>query len=472
MSDDTAADQALPRELHVAFETAVEEPAVADVDPADNASRKDSTASPPVPAEHASFVPPTDPADEPIPSIPATPAFPGMEAPAGRSWTLPVETVAPAPPSEPPPDPSSQERRPQRGWLATIGLVFAGSVLGAALALGVGAWLAEDDPSPPVTVVERVQTRILTPEESGTPASAVAERVLPSIVAVEISAGSSGPFLTAGSGSGVVLTSGGRIVTNAHVVESSGQVRVVFPDGRTYEARVLGEDALTDIALLEIDATGLQPIELGSTTELAIGDPAIAVGNPLGLTGGPSVTVGVVSAFDRRVQTSIDSELFGMLQTDAPITRGSSGGALVDREGRLIGITTAIGVSDVGAEGLGFAVPVELMTKIADDLLEFGEARHPFLGITGVTEFVDTGDGAVVPGGVSVSSVLTDTAAELAGIQPGDVILSFDGNAVVTMDQLIVDLRRYRVGDIVTIEILRNGETSDLAVTLLQRPEV
>jgi S1-C subfamily serine protease len=248
-------------------------------------------------------------------------------------------------------------------------------------------------------------------------------------------------------------------------------VQVIFADGRTYPAEIVGGDTLTDIAVLRIDAVGLTPIELGSSEGLEIGDTAIAVGSPLGLQGGPSVTVGVVSAFDRRVRTAVDSQLFGMLQTDAPITRGSSGGALVDAEGRLIGITTAIAVSDVGAEGLGFAIPVELVTKITGDLVANGEVQHAFLGITGTTYFDEQPDGATVPSGVIVESAIDGTAAAAAGIQAGDIIRSFNGEPVVTMEQLVVELRFYSVGDVVEVEITRNGADQTIELTLLERPE-
>jgi S1-C subfamily serine protease len=322
-----------------------------------------------------------------------------------------------------------------------------------------------------VTVVERVATEILSPEESGSTAAAVARRVLPSIVTVQISSSDVGAFVPEASGSGVVMSSEGLLITNQHVVAGAEQVRVIFADGRTYDAEIVGTDTLTDLAVIRIDAHGLTPVEIGSTVPMAIGDAAIAIGSPLGLEGGPSVTVGVVSAFERRVRTSIDEELFGMLQTDAPITRGSSGGALVDDAGRLIGITTAIGISDVGAEGLGFAIPVELVTRITDDLVEYGEARHAFLGVEGTTFFSEAGDGASVPSGVEVASVFSGTAASAAGIETGDVIRLVDGSPVTTMEQLVTSIRLYRVGATIEVVVDREGDETTIPVTLMERPE-
>jgi len=354
------------------------------------------------------------------------------------------------------------------------GVALLAALIGAASAFGVFTWLDEDGiggSGSQVTVVERVATEILSPEESGSTAAAVARLVLPSIVTVQVRSSDVGAFVADGSGSGVVLSIDGLLITNQHVVDGALQVRVVFADGRTYDAEVLGEDALTDLAILRIEAAGLTAIEFGSTSSMAIGDTAIAIGSPLGLQGGPSVTVGVVSAFGRRVQTSIDEELFGMLQTDAPITRGSSGGALVDSQGRLIGITTAIGISDVGAEGLGFAIPIELVQRITDDLVEYGEARHAFLGVTGSTFFIQAEDGATVPAGVEVASVFDGTAAQLAGIEDGDVIHSVDDTPVTTMEQLVTVVRLYRIDELADIVVERDGEESTIPVTLLERPE-
>jgi S1-C subfamily serine protease len=356
-----------------------------------------------------------------------------------------------------------------RAW-RTVALVVIAAIVGAASALAV-ARLLDDEPAPAgVTILERVETQIVTPEVEVTAVAAVAQRVLPSIVTVEVSQSSGTTFVADASGSGVVYDAAGHVVTNSHVVGGAAQIRVIFSDGRTYPAELIGADPLTDIAVLRVAALGLTPIVIGSSRDRSIGDQAIAVGNPLGLEGGPSVTSGVLSAFNRRVVT-VDSQLFGMLQTDAPITRGSSGGALVDAEGRLIGITTAFGVSDVGAEGLGFAIPVELVTRVADDIIENGAASHAFLGIEGSTHFDERPDGAIAPGGVDVASVIDGTAADLGGLQGGDIILSFDDEPVVTLDGLVISLRFYRVGDSVTVTIVRGAETLDLQVLLLERPE-
>jgi S1-C subfamily serine protease len=174
-----------------------------------------------------------------------------------------------------------------------------------------------------------------------------------------------GPGDLTGSGSGIILATDGTVVTNAHVVSNATSVTVTLTDGSTVAATVVGVDESSDVAVLAINASGLSPIAIGSTSGLAVGNPVIAVGNPLGLEGGPSVTTGIVSALGRvLVDTSVSLE--DVIQTDAAITEGSSGGALLNSAGQLVGMTTAVGVSSIGVEGIGFAIPVEtVMTAVA-----------------------------------------------------------------------------------------------------------
>ncbi len=307
-------------------------------------------------------------------------------------------------------------------------------------------------------------------------ATAVARKVVPSIVTVDVgtSDDTDNTFDLVGTGSGVVLTSDGLIVTNHHVVVDADAFRVTFGDGRMYRATLVGSDHRTDLAVLRIPATGLTPIEIGSSVNAEIGQTAIAVGSPLGLDGGPSVTVGVLSAFGRQVRTgtsAIDT-LFDMLQTDAPITQGSSGGALVDADGRLLGITSAIGVSAAGAEGIGFAIPVELVTRITDEIIETGKVQHPFLGVGLETAFAENPDGSQTPAGAFVTKFAVDSSsAEAAGVQVDDLIVAYDGKPVTIPDDLISGLRNYRVGDTVTLSVKRGSEQLEIPVVLGIRPE-
>jgi S1-C subfamily serine protease len=360
------------------------------------------------------------------------------------------------------------------------GLIVAGSVLaamiGALLALGGAALLGAFDepapvavaPTPPADVVEI--TEIVTAEDP-TQATAVGIKVVPSIVTIEVGsdAGPNG-FIVVGSGSGVVLNAEGAIATNHHVIDGADDVRVVLQDGRIYDATVVGSDELTDLAVLQIDRIGLTPIELGATEDLVIGEPAIAVGNPLGLTGGASLTVGVVSAFEREVVVGPEMTLFGMLQTDAPITNGSSGGALVDGAGRLIGITTAIGVSEAGAEGIGFAIPVELVVRITDELIERGDVSHAFLGVS-LGDYLDEEGPAQVPAGALITGIETGSSAERFDLEIDDRIVAVDGVEILTGQDVINTLRLYRVGDAATLTIVRDGTVMSLEVELGERPD-
>lgn len=378
-------------------------------------------------------------------------------------WPEPV-TYLPQP--EPPPEP---ERPDASTWLVPM---LAG-LLGAAVAIGVVLVTGIGRPDAPTTerVTEIVRTEIATPDEvsTNTLAGAVARRVVPSVVTVEVF---TGPTLT-GSGSGVIIdAANGHIATNEHVVKTNPVVGIVLADGRRYEGAVLGVDKLTDLAVVEIDAEALVEIERGTTDDLEVGDTAIAIGNPLGLLGGPTVTVGVLSAFDRLVEGDTNEEpLYGMVQTDAPFTRGSSGGALVDSSGRLIGITTAVGVSDLGPEGLGFATPVEVMTRVTDEIIATGSSGHGFLGILGSTQLARQPDGGQAPVGVLVSQLLEGSSAGASGIEPGDIIVTVDGRAVATMEGLVSKLRRFGPGDEVELDVQRGPDAFSVTLQLGVRDE-
>jgi S1-C subfamily serine protease len=299
-------------------------------------------------------------------------------------------------------------------------------------------------------------------------APSVADKVVPSVVYIEVSGSS--PFSDVvqpiASGSGVVFDADGHIITNRHVVDAGRAYTVVLSDGRTYDATLVGEDSATDLAVLKIRASDLTPIALGATDGLRIGATTIAVGSPLGLQGGPSLTVGVLSAIGREVQESQRTTLFGMLQTDAAINEGSSGGALVDERGQLIGITTAVGVSSVGIEGVGFATPVEIVKRVAGELISKGKATTAGLGIQGKTAYSDLRDGGKAPKGVEIRTVQNGAAASKAGLRQGDVITKVDGVAIDTMDELVSQLRRHAAGDTVSLGIDRGGDISTIQVVL------
>ncbi len=350
-------------------------------------------------------------------------------------------------------------------WAIAFGLL-GGVLLGTGITFAILGFLGIfEEPTPPTippAPTLTAPTPTSPPPTFGDDVSvaSVAARVIPSTVAVDTSA-----LLRAGSGSGVVYGQDGYIITNNHVIEGSSDISVVFADGARFPAEVVGTDPTTDIGVLLVQRQDLSPISVGSADDLVIGEPAVAVGNPLGLAGGPTVTTGIVSALDRRLQAGGGEDLFGLVQTDAPIAPGSSGGALVDASGRLIGITTAIAVSNVGAEGLGFAVPIDIAIGVANDLIETGEVRHALLGIVGETAWAAKG-GAEFPVGVLINEVAANSAYEEAGGQVNDVIVALGDQEVRTLDSLLARLRRLRAGDVVAIRILRGDAEMTLNVTM------
>jgi S1-C subfamily serine protease len=368
-----------------------------------------------------------------------------------------------------------------------LGALAAG-VVGAAVTIGVLAATGTFEQTATTTTtivtaaeavetipVPAVTTQIINDLGSAINPTAVAAKVVPSIVTITVFDSGDDTeegLFSVGSGSGVVISRDGYIITNHHVIEGASDYRVEFEDGRVYIAELVGSDDLTDVAVLQISADNLVPIDVGSSEDLDLGDPAIAVGNPLGQIGGASVSVGIISAFDRRVDFSADDYLHGMIQTDAAINSGSSGGALVNADGALIGITSAIGVSQAGPEGIGYAIPVELVLRIADEIIEDGDVQHPFLGVTIGTFFDEAADGATVPAGSDIQTIEgTDSAAGQAGLLPGDVILRIGDKEIADQTDLILAVRLYRVGDEVEFGVIRDGDDKIFVVTLGQRPE-
>lgn len=403
------------------------------------------------PTSRSSSRPPVDVPD---------PVWPSTEWPAG-----PV-----GPPTTPHPSPSTpREREAARRsdrWALVLALM-GGVLLGVGVTFGVlGALglLGDDVISVPRTTQVAAPTTTVVPSMpvEGIPSvTEVASAAIPSIVAVSVVSDSG----FNGGGSGVVYGDEGHLITNHHVVDGAEQVGVIFADGVSYPAEVVGSDPLTDIAVISTNRPDLAPISVGTEADLVIGERTVAVGNPLGLQGGPSVTSGILSATDRTLVVEADTTLYGLLQTDAPITRGSSGGALLDQEAKLIGITTAIGITDVGAEGLGFAVPVDVAVGVADDIIADGQVQHAMLGIQGTT-VTEERQGATVPVGVGVTEITDGSAYRAAGGEIEDVIVSLEGEPVSSIQQLIARLRTRRAGNEVMVQVLRGDEELTFAVEL------
>ena len=274
------------------------------------------------------------------------------------------------------------------------------------------------------------------------------------------------PRQAVGAGSGVIVDAGkGHVVTNHHVIDDAEEIVVELKDRRKLKAELIGSDPETDIALLKIDAEDLEALPLGDSDELSVGDFVIAIGNPFNL--GQTVTSGIVSALGRRGGfTAGGYEDF--IQTDASINRGNSGGALVDLDGHLVGINTAI-ITPTGANaGIGFAVPANIVRVITEQLLEFGDVRRGFLGVSMDLVTADVAEALELQKveGVLVREVVADSGAERAGIEPGDVIVSVDGEDVVDPIGLRTRVGLAAVGEEVELGIIRDGEPETLTATL------
>ena len=308
----------------------------------------------------------------------------------------------------------------------------------------------------------------------------VAEKTLPSVVGIKVTYQISSIFGSStgeATGSGIILSEDGYIVTNNHVIssesssyyaiqEATGIKVKLYNDDTYYDATVIGTDDYTDLAVIKIEKTGLTPAVIGDSSKVKVGEFAMAVGNPLGLD--YSVTTGVVSAIERDVQA--DGRSYTVLQTDAAINTGNSGGALVNSSGEVIGINT-LKLSGNGIEGVGFAIPISSTTSIISQLIENKTVIRPYIGISGseIDEYDATRYN--LPKGVYVESVGKDSPAEKAGIKKSDIITKIEGKEISTVDELNKVKFTYNVGDTVKLTIKRGSEELEVSVKLEKMPE-
>ncbi|MFD6096221.1 S1C family serine protease [Nocardiopsis flavescens] len=355
-----------------------------------------------------------------------------------------------------PAGPGPERRRGGRvvGIAAATALVTS-LIVGPAAALGT-AYFFPDGLGGPVSSLNGEQGGTATEGEVGE----VAEKVLPSVVSIQTANG---------GGSGVVISSDGQILTNAHVVDAAqgGPLEVLFNDGTSAPAEVLGSDPVSDIAIVQAQgASGLEPAVLGDSDQVGVGADVVAIGSPLGLSG--TVTTGVVSALNRPVNTGATesgtgqtSTVINAIQTDAAINPGNSGGPLVNMAGEVIGINTAIaGISqESGSVGLGFAIPINQAKPIAEQLVSEGSASYPAIEAT-ITNSPD--------GGAAIVEVTEGGAADEAGLRAEDVVVSVEGVQVTTPDQLIAQIRSHRPGEEITLGVRSggSGQVKDITVTL------
>lgn len=303
-----------------------------------------------------------------------------------------------------------------------------------------------------------------------------AQKALPSMVSITVEYDVNYMGMkksAAGAGSGVVISDDGYILTNNHVISSSDSssfyqvsdaksVKVkIYGDETEYTAEIIGTDSQTDLAVLKIDKTGLTAAEFGDSSSVQIGELVLAIGNPYNLD--YSVTAGIISALDRKM--TIENTTYKVIQADCAINSGNSGGALVNSKGQVIGITT-LKLSGTGIEGVSFAIPINNTISIYQTLIEKGKISRPFVGISGL----DIDEAAAIRNGLTkgiyVDSVVSGSAAEEAGIKSGDVIVSFDGKSISTMDELNEIKNTKNIGDKVEIEFYRKNELKTVTITL------
>ncbi|MBQ3611953.1 MAG: trypsin-like peptidase domain-containing protein [Firmicutes bacterium] len=277
-------------------------------------------------------------------------------------------------------------------------------------------------------------------------------------------------YVTEGAGSGVIVTNDGYIVTNNHVIEGAGKIMVTLSDGSEYDAKLIGTDSMTDVAVIKIAAKGLTPATYGNSDQLAVGDLAVAIGNPLGELGG-TVTAGIISALDRELV--IDGQTMTLLQTDSSINPGNSGGGLFNDDGQLIGIVVAKS-SGSDVEGLGFAIPINTAADVAQQLMDGGYVKgQPSTGMTYTENGGSADDFGMFFGGSSSVSVYIYSVdgknAKKAGFKSGDLVYAVDGEVIGSFDDLSAIISKHKVGDKITYTIVRDGYTKDISFELEEK---
>ena len=313
------------------------------------------------------------------------------------------------------------------------------------------------------------------------PAEQVSAKVGPSVVNVRVSGVATSQYYGdqpyQGVGSGVIISSDGYIVTNNHVVSENGvpaqTIDVTLSDGETVPGKIVARDSFTDLAVIKINKTGLPVATFAKDSDVVIGEYAIAIGSPLDYRN--SVTLGVVSGMGRNIQNAGSGgiALVDLLQTDAAISPGNSGGALVDASGRVIGINVAyLPPQQTGAENIGFAIPADTVVTTAQQLISTGKVSHPYIGInyTAVDPSVQQQYGLSRSSGVLITQVGSGTPAEKAGLQQGDIIIKIDGQPVTQEGDVVNVLRAKKVGDTIVLVVDRNGKQVTANVVLAERP--
>lgn len=383
------------------------------------------------------------------------------------------------------------------GFGKTVVLPFMCGILGSGLVLGTCFGIpsvrnqlvtqlitdASSDSNKSTVSLEDINAKLISLGAYSDTAIEVANKVQPSIVGIKVeysvnSIFNRGTSTATAEGSGVIITQDGYILTNNHIInstssnsyyelgEASKVTVTLFNDETEYEAKIIGTDEQTDLAVIKIEKTDLRAAELGDSDSVQVGEFSMAVGNPLGLKS--TVTAGIISAVNREV-TDSDGNTYVAIQTDAAINSGNSGGALVNSKGQVIGINT-LKISGTGVEGVGFAIPINSTKDIYQQLIQYSKVKRPYLGIGGINIDEAKAREYNLVEGVYIKEIEDFSAAEKSGLKIGDVITGIDGTNIKTMNELNEIKNKKKIGDTVTLTINRNGTTKEIKVTLQEQP--
>jgi putative serine protease PepD len=353
--------------------------------------------------------------------------------------------------------------------LHRVGPVAAALALGGGIGAGIYAGLSGgSSPASTATVVAPATT--VQPAANTTTTSSLTQiykEATPGVVDITVTETSSGGFgfgqqATQAEGTGFVYDTKGDIVTAAHVVDGATSIKVHFKDGTNANATLVGKDDSTDTAVIKVDvpASELHPLAIGSSAAVQPGDEVVAIGSPFGLT--ETMTAGIISAVDRTITAPNNFSISGAIQTDAPINHGNSGGPLLNASGQVIGVNVQIDSNSDGSEGVGFSTPIDTVKSVADTLISGGKVEHAYLGIQ-VTDAANSG-------GAKVSSVVNGSPADKAGLKAGDVITAVDTKTITSADDLTAVVNNYKPGDKATLKITSGGSTKSITVTFGTRP--
>ncbi len=438
----------------------------------------------PAPGQTPPPMPPPAAATPPVPPAGQVPGAPAPEhfAPTPGAGMIPESALPPLPKRA---DVKNHRSRGGAGTMVLLALVAG--LIGALIAMLVVPYAVGVNPIDllrgklrKAEKTTKSTTSVLSPTEGATSVTGIARKAIPSVVNVDIrTAPQSNPFFPTqaqeGTGSGVIYSADGYIITNNHVVSDAQEISVTLASGKELKGRKVGADPENDIAVVKIEETGLPVLTLGDSDNLVVGQLCVAVGSPLGFE--KTVTSGIVSALHRSVPVTPSSGqttvLTDLIQTDAAINPGNSGGALCDSQARLIGINAVIATQSGGSEGIGFAIPINTAKQVADDLIAGRPISHPYLGVLGQTVSANVAQQYNLPvdEGAYVTNVVQAGPADKAGIKTGDIIVAIDGKPVKSMDDVIAEVRTNQVGDKVTLTYYSGSDKKTAQVTLEEKPQ-